>query len=207
MSVLSPPLISNSASVGLEPKETSVVNNSTSPRRLFANVATRPRRSTRDPDEIVESRSGGIFGNISRPLPEPEEIRDTQPVRGIAASELRVAAEIRAETAAAEIRAEITKAKNCADKSVALEIRAEKTKAEIRAAPSTTVMKGTMVSLPSTTVAPASTVGSLSSTSVTPASLELPSVSATISSSWTPMLSTRHNDALLSFSGEVQQSI
>ena len=38
VSVLSPPLISNSASVGLEPEETSVVHNSTSPKRLFASV-------------------------------------------------------------------------------------------------------------------------------------------------------------------------
>ena len=68
-------------------------------------------------------------------------------------------------------------------------------------------MKATVVSLPSTTVASVSTMRSLPLTSVTPASLELPSVSATTSSSWTPMLSTRHYDALQSFSGEVQQSI
>ena len=37
-SVLSPQLISNSPSVGLEPKETSVIHNSPSPRRLFASA-------------------------------------------------------------------------------------------------------------------------------------------------------------------------
>ena len=68
-------------------------------------------------------------------------------------------------------------------------------------------MQATVVSLPSTTVALASTVVSLPSTSMTPVSLELPSVSATTSSSWTPMLSTRHHDALQSFNDEVQQSI
>ena len=64
-------------------------------------------------------------------------------------------------------------------------------------------MKATVVSLP----APASTVASLPSTSVGPVSLELPSVSATTSSSWTPILSTRHHDVFLNFSVEVQQSI
>ena len=80
VSVLSPPPISNSASVSLEPEETSVAHDSTSPRRLSANVTTRTRRSTRDPDEIGgsksdKSRSGGIFGNIPQtPLPEKRPV-------------------------------------------------------------------------------------------------------------------------------------
>ena len=93
-----------------------------------------------------------------------------------------------------------------------IHVNAEICAAEIRAfqaAPSNTVlvMKATVVSLPSTTVAPVSTMGSLPSTSVTPASLKVPSVTATTSSSWTPMLSTQHHDALQSFCDEVQQSI
>ena len=82
VSVLSPPLISNSLSVGFEPEETSVVHSSTSPRRLFATMtAYRPCWSTRDPDEIGGSRSGGSrsVGNIPRTsLPEPEETSVTQ---------------------------------------------------------------------------------------------------------------------------------
>ena len=116
VSVLSPPLISNSASVGLEPEETSVVHNSTSPRRLFASVtAPQPRRLTRDPDEIGGSRSGGSIGNIPRTsLPEPEETSVTQPICGIAAAEICAAAEVRAKKAAAEICAKIAKAEICA---------------------------------------------------------------------------------------------
>ena len=132
--------------------------------------------------------------------PSPTEIRAEAVAAEIRRAEV-VAAEIRrAEIAKAENRAKIRAEGNVADENIASEIRAE-----IHAVPSTT-MKGTMASLPSTTVAPNSTVESLLS-SVTPASLELPSVSATISSNWTAMLSTRHNDALLSFSSEVQQAI
>ena len=71
VSVLSPSLISNAPSVGLEPEETSVVYNSTSPSRLFASATiNRPRWLTQDPDEI-----GGSVENV---LPwalllEPEE--------------------------------------------------------------------------------------------------------------------------------------
>ena len=135
MSVLSPPLISNSASVVLEPEEISVVHSSTSPRRLFASVtAPRPRQSTRDPDEIGGSRSGGNIGNIPRtPLPKPEETSVTQPVRDIAPAEIRVAAESRAETAAAENRAKNAEAEIRAE-NAKTEILAKNNKAKIRAA-------------------------------------------------------------------------
>ena len=84
----------------------------------------------------------------------------TPPVRGIAAAELRVASEIRAEATAAEIRAEIANAEIRADENVASEIRADKnvtSEAEMFDVPSTAI-KGTMASLPSITVTPASTV-------------------------------------------------
>ena len=70
MLVLSPPLISNSLSVGLEPKQTSVIHNSTSPKRLLTSAITNcPRRLTQDPDKI-----GGSVRTVPRAsLPEQEE--------------------------------------------------------------------------------------------------------------------------------------
>ena len=70
VSVLSPPLISQSASVHLEPEETSI---SDSPRRLFTEASrwNASRRSTREPDEELH---GGSIVVVPWPsLPEPEE--------------------------------------------------------------------------------------------------------------------------------------
>ena len=208
MLVLSPQLIS--PSVRLEPEETSI---STRPRRLFAEASrwNASRRLTREPDkelsnptEIRADENGASeirAAAESRLAKEPDEELSNKTTE-IRAAEIHANAEIRA----AEIHAN-------AEIHAKAEIRANAKIRASQAAPFTTVpvtvpvTKATVVSLPSTTVTPVSTVGSLPSTSMTPASLELPSVSATTSSSWTLMLSTRYHDALQNFSSEVQQSI
>jgi len=169
---------------------------------------------TREPDEEIHD---GSIWNATAKIHADENT--AAKIRPDAAAEIRTndnaaTVGIRLD-ASADIRANNNTATAGIRPDAAVDIHANKnTAAEIRARPvqagssaDVPVMKATVVSLPSTTVAPASTVMSLPSTSVTPTSSELPSVSATTSSNWTQMLSTQHNDALSSFSNDVQQAI
>ena len=154
--VLSSLLISKSLSVGLEPKETSVIRNSPSPRRLFA------PRSTRGPDTI-----GGSVGTVSQAsLPEPEETSILAPT--LPATQAPVPVHVSIATRERTHHPQIHE--NVAE-----------------------IPKATVASLPSTTVASVS--------------LELPSLSSNTPSSWTPILSTQHCEALLNLSWEAQQLI